>query len=355
MESHTATNRQQSSHVLFALGCSTVAAGLAIVFFAAAVAPAESQIAELEPGPYSYQHAQLMADAQAAFGQRRPPAPAPTLRDEELAELCRHLDSLQEQIRQTEEKLRELNLAREPVPAESPTPEKMPEAGVEPQRPYEGDAEIAEMNQQRERLAERANQQTMELRELRAHVINREREIASELRDIHEQMQNIERQLAGLDRRRQEHLERLVDAQNRAQELEERLRDLMAEVAAMRQNVAEQIGQNHRQEEAIHNAIEQTRQQAQQVRDQLEEVGRVSESVPEPMMRRRPAWEPPRPMPAPPWPGPDPALQTELKLLREEVALLREQLREAPKRVEVVHVENPYAVGSARGYYWPCR
>jgi len=200
----------------------------------------------------------------------------------------------------------------------------------------------------------------MELRELREHVMNREREIASELRDIHEQLLSIERELVGLDRQRQEDLERLVAAQNRAAELQERLRRLMAEVDELQRHVADQIGANHRREEAIRIAIEQTRQEAQRIGNQLDEIGRV----PEPMPRRWPTYVPPIPCPAPVPPAPcppqivsvpcpDPALQTELKLLREEVTLLRDQLREAPKRVEVVHVANPYAVGSARYYCWP--
>jgi len=329
-----------------------------IVLVVAAGAPAESQIAELEPGPYSYQHAQLMADAQArSFGQRRPPCPAPPpMRSEELEDLCRHLDSLQEQLRQTEQKLAELSMTTAPAPHWTPGPP------MAPARPHEVDAGIAELSQRREMLAERADQRTMELRELREHVMNREREIASELRDIHEQLLSIEQELVGLDRQRQEDLERLMAAQNRAAELQERLRRLMAEVDELQRRVADQIGANHRREEAIRIAIEQTRQEAQRIGDQLEEIGRV----PEPMPRRWPTYVPPVPCPAPVPPAPcptqvvsvpcpDPALKTELKLLREEVSLLREQLHQAPKRVEVVHMENPYAVGSARYYCQPRR
>jgi hypothetical protein len=333
-----------------------------IVLVVAAGAPAESQIAELEPGPYSYQHAQLMADAQArSFGQRRPPCPAPSaMRAEELENLCRHLDSLQEQLRQTEQKLAELSMAT------APAPQWTPEMPMPPARQHDVDAGIAELSQHREMLAERADQRTMELRELREHVMNREREIASELSDIHEQLLSIERELVGLDRQRQEDLERLMNAQNRAAELEERLRRLMAEVDELRRHVADRIGANHRREEAIRIEIEQTRQKAQRVRDQLEEIGRVPERAPTPMPGRWPMYVPPAPCPAPVPPAPcptqvvsvpcpDPALQTELKLLREEVSLLREQLRQPPTRVEVLHVENPYAVGSARYYCWPCR
>ena len=326
-----------------------------IVLVVAAGAPAESQIAELEPGPYFYQHAQLMADAQArSFGQRRPPCPAPPpMRAEELESLCRHLDSLQEQLRQTEQKLAELNVPTALAPQWTPAPPV-------PTCSYQVDAGIAELSQHREMLAERADQRTMELRELREHVMNREREIASELRDIHEQLLGIERELVGLDRQRREDLERLMAAQNRAAELQERLRRLMAEVDELRQHV----GANHRREEAIRIEIEQTRQKAQRVRDQIEEIGRIPERVPKPMPRRWPMYVPPAPCPAPVPPAPcptqvvsvpcpDPALQTELKLLREEVGLLREQLRQAPARVEVVHVVNPYAVGSARYDCWP--
>lgn len=331
-----------------------------IVLIVAAGAPAESQIAELEPGPYSYQHAQLMADAQArSFGQRRPPCPAPpAMRAEELENLCRHLDSLQEQLRQTEQKLAELSMATAPAPQWTPAPPV-------PTCSYQVDSGIAELSQHREMLAEQADQRTMELRELREHVMNREREIASELRDIHEQLLSIERELLGLDRQRQEDLERLMAAQNRATELQERLRRLMAEVDELQWRVADQIGANHRREEAIRIAIEQTRQEAQRVGNQLEEIGRVPERFPAPMPRRWPMYIPPAPCPAPVPPAPcppqvvsvpcpDPALQTELKLLREEVTLLRDQLREVPKRVEVVHVANPYAVGSARYYCQPC-
>ncbi|HPC95073.1 MAG TPA: hypothetical protein PLU87_09035 [Sedimentisphaerales bacterium] len=337
MESHASRSPRQHG-----LGFG-VLVGL-IILVAAAGAPAESQIAELEPGPYSYQHAQLMADAYAtSFGQRRPPYPAPApMRAEEVESLCRHLDSLQEQLRQTEQKLAELNTATAPAPPETP-----PMAIA---RPHDVEAGIAELSQHREMLTQRANQRTMELRELREHVMNREREIASELRDIHEQLLNVEQELVGLDRQRQEDRERLMAAQNRAAELEERLRRLMAETDELRRQVTDQIEANHRREAAIRTEIEQTRQRAQQVRDQIEEIGRVPESMP----GRWPMYAPPAP-PAVPVPSPDPALQTELKLLREEVALLREQLRQAPARAEVVHVVNPYAVGSARYYSRPCR
>lgn len=342
MESHTSNHPWGRTLVL------ALAIGLAVT----AVGLAESQIAELEPGPYSYQHAQLMADLQAtSFGQRTPPAESRmNMQDKEIEDLCRHLDSLQEQIRQTEQKLEDLNRAVEPWPQERPEP---------PMRPGpvgEIDLEVEELSHQRNRLAEQANQQTMEMRELRAHVINRQREILAELHEIHEQMLHIEEQLVGLDRRRQEHLERLLDAQNRLQELEARLRDLMAEVAGMQQHVALRIGDNDRQAETLHGAIEQTRQEAQQVRDQIEEVQRVPAEIPMPPMRPRRTFAPPRrPMPARPTAAPDPALEVEIKLLREEVVQLREQLRDAPKRVEIVYVDNPYAVGSARGYHWPCR
>ena len=344
MDSHASIHMQRSS-ARFGLGCRMLAPCLAILLVAAATAPAESQIIELEPGAYTYQHAQLMADAHTrSFGQRKPPAPSRVaLREEELTDLCRHIESLQIQLRRTEQRLHELSQATRPAP----------EARREPV--YGGDGEIAELNHRRNWLAERANQQAMELRELREHLANRERQIASELLAIHEQMQDVERELVGLDRRRQEHLERLMVVQNQLREIEARLRDLMAEVSGMRRGVAERMEENDRQREAIRNAIERTRQEAEQVRNQLEEVRRAPASLPEPAIRHRRTWTPPRPMPAPPQPSPDPALETELRLLREEVAQLRQQLQEPPKRVEIVFVENPHAVGSARGYYWPCR
>lgn len=344
MDSHASIHMQRSTS-RFRPGCRMLAACLVILLVVAANAPAESQIIELEPGAYTYQHAQLMADAHArSFGQRRPPAPSRmTLRDEELTDLCRHIESLQQQLRQTEQRLRELSQATQPAP----------EARREPV--YGGDGEIAELNHRRNWLAERANQQTMELRELREHLASRERQIASELLAIHEQMQDIERELVGLDRRRQEHLERLMAVQNQLREIEARLRDLMAEVSGMRRGVAERMEENDRQREAIRHAIERTRQEAEQVRNQLEEIRRAPASLPEPPAPPRRTWVPPCPMPAPPVPSPDPALQTELKLLREEVIQMRQQLHEAPKRVEVICIQNPYAVGSARGYYWPCQ
>lgn len=343
MESHTSRYRRRGTLVLaLAIGLVVTTTGLA-----------ESQLAELEPGPYSYQHAQLMADLQAtSFGQRTPPAENRMNRqDAEIEDLCRHLDSLQEQIRQTEQRLHDLSEAVGP-------PERMAEPPMRPRPVGEVGATVDELNDQRNRLAEQANQQTAELRELRTHVMNRQREILAELHEIHEQMLHIEEQLVGLDRRRQEHLERLLEAQNRLQELEARLHDLMAEVNGMQNHVAERIGENDRQAETIHGAIEQTRQEAQHVRDQIEEIQRAPVEIPAPPMRPRQTFAPPRrPMPAPPAAVPDPALQVEIKRLRDEVVQLRQQLCETPRRVEIVYVDNPYGVGSARGYHWPssCR
>lgn len=356
MDSHTSAHALPTGIFPSRASGAILALCLAIVLAATTEAPAESQIIELEPGAYTYQHAQLMADAHArSFGERRPPAVRrTTVREEELTDLCRHIESLQEQIRQTEQQLHELRQGTRPAP----------EARWEPV--YEGDAEIAELTDRRDWLAERANQQATELRELREHLANRERQIASELLAIHEQMQDIQSELVGLDRRRQEHLERLMAVQNQLREIEARLRDLMAEVAGMSRGVAERMEENDRQREAIRHAIERTRQEAEQVRRQLEEVRRVPERLPEPTPRRWPMYVPPAPCPAPvpsapcptqvvSVPSPDPALQIELRLLREEVTQLRQRLQEVPTRSEVMCVQNPFAVGSARGYYWPCR
>ncbi|MDY0354688.1 MAG: hypothetical protein RBR19_02330 [Sedimentisphaerales bacterium] len=354
MDSHTSIHTQRSN-ARFRLGCRTLVCCLSILLVAAANAPAESQIIELEPGAYTYQHAQLMADAHTrSFGERRPAAVRrPDVCEEELTDLCRHLDSLQEQIQQTEQRLHELSQVTQP----GPEPVCVPA--------YGGDGEIAELNHRRERLAEQANRQAMELRELREHLANRHRQIAAELLAIHEQMQSIERELVDLDRRRQEHMERLAMTQEQLRQIEARLRNLMAEVMGMQRHVAERMEQNDREREAIRHAIERTREEAEQVRTQLEEARRVPEYLPEPMPRRWPMYVPPVPCPTPVppapcptqvvcVPSPDPALQTELRLLREEVTQLRQQFQEAPKRPEVICL-NPYAVGSARGYYWPCR
>jgi DNA repair exonuclease SbcCD ATPase subunit len=343
MESHASTHTSASGVALCGSGYKILATWLGVVLVAAAAAPAESEIADLEPGPLSYQHAQLMADAYAAsFGERRPPAPSRVIvRNGEIDDLCRDLDVLQSRLRETEQKLDELNRAMGPGPRREPL--------------REGRDDVKELNHRRERLAERADRQTMELRELREHLADRERQIASELRGIYERMQDIERDLAGLDQQRQERLDRLMAAQNQLREIEARLRDLMAQVAQMQRHVAERMEGNHRQREAIHRAIERTRQEAERVRNQLEEVRRAPVIAPEPAIRLRRTWAPPRPVPAPPTPSPDPALEIELRLLREEVSQLRQQLREAPKRMEVICIQNPHAVGSARGYYWPCR
>ncbi len=356
MDSHTLPRAPQIGIPLSRPGGAILALCFAIVLAATTEAPAESQIVELEPGAYTYQHAQLMADAHArSFGERRPPAVRRTpVREEELTDLCQHLDSLQEQIRQTEQRLHELSQATRPAP----------QARREPV--YGGDGEIAELNHRRNWLAEQANQQVVELRELREHLANRERQIASELLAIHEQMQDVERQLVDLDCRRQEHMERLAAAREQLRQIEARLRNLMAEVMGMQRHVAERMEENERQREAIRHAIERTRQEAEQVRRQLEEVRQVPERLPEPTPRRWPMYVPPAPCPAPipvapcptqvvSVPSPDPALQTELRLLREEVTQLRQRLQEVPKRSELMCVQNPYAVGSARGYYWPCR
>lgn len=342
MESHTTTAVQQSGNALPTLALKMLAFGLGIVLVATAAVPGESHIADLEPGPHSYQHAQLMADARArSFGERKPLPSCAIVEDGELDDLYQDLDALQDRLRETERKLDDLNRTLGPQPRREPA--------------REVDDEIAELSHRREQLAAQADRQTMELRELREHLANRERQIASELREIHERMQGIERELLELDHRRREHLERLAEARDRLRQIEARLRDLMAEVTGMQRHVAERVEKNHRQRETIHSAIEQTRQKAERVRNQLEEVRRAPVSVRKPAMPPRRTWSPPRSVPVSPMPSSDPALETELRLLREEVTQLRQQLRDAPKRVEVLCVQNPHAVGSARGYYWPCR
>ncbi len=365
MESHASTHPKSAARRRPALGPLTWALAMVIILAAATTGPAETQPAEMEPGPFSYQHAQLMADVQAnrSFGERRAPVETRvTIRDDELTDLCTHLDSLEQQIRRTERRLDDLSRQTGPWPQE--TTEVV--VRTEPGRDVQVEVEVDELSRHRQQLVDRADRQTTELRDLRNHLANREREIIAELEQIHEQMRNIENQLVNLDHRRQEHLERLVDARNQIRELNARLRELMNEVSRVRQNVDERIGQNRRQEEVIHNAIDRTRGEAQRIRSELEELRHAETQVSEPGWRTErtearvsgPARRTERTritrrtttVPA------ERNVEVEIQLLRDELVQLREQLAE-PRRVEVVYVENPYAVGTARGYYmqWPCR
>ncbi len=377
MESHASTHPQPASRRRPSLGLLTLPLALAIILAMATAGPAETQPVEMEPGPFSYQHAQLMADVQAnrSFGERRAPVETRvTVRDDELTDLCTHLDSLEQQIRRTEQRLDSLSSQTGPWPQETTEVVVRTEPGADVQV----EVEVGELTRHRQQLVDRADRQTTELRDLRNHLANREREIITELEEIHEQMRNIENQLVNLDRRRQEHLERLVDARNQIRELNARLRELMNEVSRVRRNVDERIGQNRRQEEVIHNAIDRTRGEAQRIRTELEDLRRTEISISEPGWRTErtevsvsePAWrtertevrveEPVRrtertritrrttTVPS------ETNVDVEIQLLRDELVQLRQQLAE-PRRVEVVYVENPYAVGTARGYYLPCR